>query len=85
MLVNSIRCVCVCVCVCACRAEADPDSVPYCVLDSLLACPVDMRLHVARNVVLCGGVADTPGFGFRLYKELGKTIASCPRCVSFFP
>ena len=34
--------------------------------DSLLACPVDLRQHAARRVVVCGGLSPVPGFAERL-------------------
>ena len=41
-------------------------------------CPTDHRVNAIQNVLLCGGLASIPGFGFRFLQELKQVIAYFP-------
>jgi actin-related protein len=49
------------------------------VLQCLLRCAVDTRAVVAANVVLTGGLCETPGLGARLKLELRRLVDTVER------
>ena len=58
--------------VCEVMFEQDLDclSVSTMVLDALLACPMDTRRELAKNLVITGGMSMMLGFKARLFEEL---------------
>ena len=58
--------------VCEVLFEQDLDclSVSTMVLDALLACPLDTRRHLAKNLVITGGMSMIMGFKARLFEEI---------------
>ncbi|KZV94722.1 actin-like ATPase domain-containing protein [Exidia glandulosa HHB12029] len=50
--------------------DVDESSVAEVLLDSLLKTPVDLRKHMATNIVVSGGTAMLPGFIPRLHQEI---------------
>ena len=51
------------------------------VAESLLSCPLDVRLVLCRHVVLTGGGASLPGFGVALTEDIGRRLR-LPRFAS---
>jgi len=57
--------------------DSDEDSsIPAAILKSLAKCTIEVRAAVVDNLILAGGVAMIPGFGFRLQKELSRLCES---------
>lgn len=56
----------VALCVLTAQAQAAEVSLPACIADALRRAPVDARRVLARNVVLCGGLAGARGFPLAL-------------------
>ena len=50
--------------------EEQESSVLTAIVNALMRCNRDCRLHAARNIVLVGGTAGLPGFPARLLEEL---------------
>ena len=50
--------------------EEQESSVLTAIVDALMRCNRDCRLHAARNIILVGGTAGLPGFHARLLEEL---------------
>lgn len=59
------------------RRDLDCGSLPDLILQSLAASPRDTRAPLAENILVWGGVAETPGFRARLAEEL-KYLATQP-------
>ena len=49
-------------------------SIQHVLLDALLACPIDVRPHVAHHVVLAGGAAMLPGFCARVAAAAKRVV-----------
>lgn len=56
--------------------DGDGLSVATILLDSIMMCPIDIRRHLAENVVLMGGSAMLPGFRHRFIMEIKHLLAS---------
>eukprot|EP00906_Rhabdomonas_costata_P002547 RCo004004 len=53
--------------------------IASCFLDTLLACEMQVRAVVVRNIVLAGGLADTKGFRERFASSVLQLAAQVPR------
>lgn len=56
--------------------DNDRLGLPYIILDSILACPVDTRKQLAENILLIGGTANAQGLAARLKAELLTLLSS---------
>lgn len=54
----------------------DEHTIPTLIIDALLKCPVDVRKHLASNIVVIGGTSMLPGFKHRLLMELKSLVKS---------
>ena len=52
----------------------DVSSLPELVLDSVMACDIDQRRDLLKNIILCGGTSLLKGLGERLERELGDRL-----------
>lgn len=56
--------------------DNDKMSLPYLILDSILACPMDVRKLLSENIVLSGGSCFLPGFSHRVLSEIQEIVKS---------
>jgi hypothetical protein len=54
------------------------------ILGSIRNCPIDARKAAVRNVVLMGGLAASPGFGYRLVQELKRFLQKPPNSSTWY-
>ena len=55
-------------------------SIQHVLLDALLACPIDVRPHVAYHVVLAGGAAMLPGLCARVAAAAKRVVRRSVEC-----
>jgi len=66
---------------------ADIKSLPSLIIDSIMACDIDLRKELLRHIILCGGTSMLKGLPKRLMKELvnglrERGIKTTPRVVT---
>ena len=61
------------------------ESVAAAVLESLLRCPLEVRVAAAERVVVVGGAAMVPGLLGRLEAEVRRAAAASPRYAALRP